>query len=472
MPEAYFSNPTSLDSDGVALCSFDLQIDRHLANAPEEVQQSFRASQSEIRRATLDAGLVFDPGHPWPISLRPTIVHADWAAKLFQGAERLVGVLDHVLELYRREGSVRELFSAYDPVREYILRAPSLTPLTRICRLDGMVAPDGSYKILETNSDCPSGFFGSAKAMQIWRSLPNPLMSALPQGHVIEDPPLVTQPQLVGDELISAYRSVYGNDPVEVRVVNYQGRFTSEADTIVSRLMERGIHCELIDLMALDIHSSGRLFHKGTSIDLIYNKWDLRDLVNAPETVPFLEAVASGETLAINPLACQWLFADKTILALFSDPRFSDYFTASDRDLFSTIVPWTRVVAEGRSTSIQGEPVELLDYLVADQARLLIKPTDATWGEGVIVGHEVSSEVWQRAIASAAGSRSYVAQEFIRGHTMLCPDPITGVNSRRTADLNIFVIGGVGAGLLSRASNDSIMSLYKGGAMLPVLVVR
>jgi hypothetical protein len=39
----------------------------------------------------------------------------------------------------------------------------------------------------------------------------------------------------------------------------------------------------------------------------------------------------------------------------------------------------------------------------------------------------------------------------------------------RIADLNTFIFGGKVVGFLSRANSNPIMSMYKGGVMLPVV---
>lgn len=456
---------------GVALSLHDAEIDALLANASGADRAELAEAQRALRAAAGVDGLQLDVGRSYPVSLRPTVIRAEWANQLQRFGARMVRLFDDVLELYRHDPEVRRLYAAYEPVREYLLAAPGFRPLTRICRFDGLVAPDGRYLLLETNTDCPANLFLCGQITQLWRSMPNPILERL--GHRIEEvpQPIVETHDLFISELMDVYRGEHGKDPTEVRVVNYNGRFTSEANLVVNGFEARGIHCEFIDVRELQ-RDGRRVTHRGARIDLVYNKWDLRDLIQCPDAADYLRAVAAGEVLSVNPLACQWIFADKSILTVLSDPRFNHHFSAADRQLLEQHIPWTRTVAAGPTTSMQGEAVELCDYIKRQRADLLLKPTDGTWGQGVLIGCHASEAAWDEAIARALSGRSYVVQEFIRGHVIHCPDPTTGDIEPRIADLNTFVLGGQVAGFLSRANHSPIVNLYQGGAMLPVMIAQ
>lgn len=458
-------------SDGVALCSYDEEIDNLLANASDADRNEIATAQKALRSAALADGLQFDANHPYPVCLRPTVIRAEWAEQLKNAGARFIRLLDEVLELYRRDPDVRKLYKTYEPVREFLLAAPNFRPLTRICRFDGLVAPDGRYLILETNTDCPANLFACGQATRLWRSMPNPILEKLGRSIEVVPQPIVETRNLFISELLDVYRGQMGRDPSEVRIVNYNGRFTSETDLVVKGFIERDIHCEFIDLRDLK-REGGRITHRGARIDLVYNKWDLRDLIQCPDASGYLRAVAAGEVFSVNPLASQWIYADKSILTLLSDPYFSHHFSASDRQLFSQHIPWTRTVVPGRSLSMQGEAVELCDYIKRNRTHLILKPTNATWGDGLLIGSKTSASVWDQAVDVAASEQSFVAQEYIQGHVVHCPDPTTGDIAPRIADLNTFIFGGQVAGFLSRANQSPIMSLYKGGAMLPVMIAQ
>jgi hypothetical protein len=461
-----YSRPTP--RGGVLLSQHEEAIEAILENLDQAGSLEIRQSQCKLKEATVAIGLQLDNDRPYPVCLRPTVINLAWANQLKIAGERLVTLFDQVLELYRNDPDVRHLYGAYDGVREYILSAPDFRPLTRICRFDGLVSQDGRYLVLETNTDCPAHLFAAGQATRLWRSVPNPILNRLDKSIRHAAQPILDQPDFFITELRNVCNEVLGRDPVEVRIVNYNGRFTAEADRVVKGFLALGINCEFIDLRELE-RVGGQVTHRGIRLDLVYNKWDLRDLVNCPDAAPFLKAVAQSEVLNINPLVCQWLYADKLILALLSDPKYNHHFTSSDRTLIDRHIPWTRALLPVMSTTKEGDRIDLVNHVKTNRTGLILKPTNATWGDGVLIGDLTDAAAWCRAVDSSI-ARGFVVQEYIKGHTVHCPDPVTGVIGSRIADLNTFIFGGKVVGFLSRANSNPIMSMYKGGVMLPVVI--
>ncbi|MGY4309565.1 hypothetical protein ACVIJ6_006808 [Bradyrhizobium sp. USDA 4369] len=455
---------------GIVLSKHEQTIEEILENLDEAGSLEIREYQRKLKEVTIADGLQLDTDHPYPVSLRPTVIDLAWADGLKVAGERLVTLFDQVLELYRHDPEIRLLYSAYEGVRDFILRAPHFRPLTRICRFDGLVSQDGRYLVLETNTDCPAHLFAAGQATRIWRSLPNPIVSRLDPPLTHAPQPILDQPDFFITELLSVCNNVLGRDPVEVRVVNYRGRFTAEADRVVKGFLALGINCEFVDLRELK-RAGGRVTHRGAQLDLVYNKWDLRDLVNCPEAEPFLEAVARAEVLNVNPLVCQWLYADKLMLALLSDPKYNHNFSSADRALIQSHIPWTRALLSEMSTSKEGERIDLVQYVKARRTNLILKPTNATWGDGVLIGDLVDDASWRTSVENSIG-KGFVVQEYVKGHIVMCPDPVTGKIESRIADLNTFIFGGKVVGFLSRANRSPIMSMYKGGVMLPVAIAE
>ena len=81
------------------------------------------------------------------------------------------------------------------------------------------------------------------------------------------------------------------------------------------------------------------------------------------------------------------LFGLKSLFAMVTDPAVSLGLSDEQLRLAREHLPWTRLVADDRSTDDQGETVDLLAYyLAARREQLVIKPTDGYGGAGVEIG--------------------------------------------------------------------------------------
>ncbi|ASL48956.1 hypothetical protein bAD24_p01295 (plasmid) [Burkholderia sp. AD24] len=423
-------------------------------------------AQARLSRSVGDAGLNFE-GRPYPVSLRPLPVTQQMSDSLADIGERFVALFDTVARLYCSEARVRDLFPAYRNMERYTLALPAMTPLVRICRLDGLFAADGRYQILETNTDCPGGVIQNALAAQIWARHDNPLTKGLALS--VESQPFVQDADMFLKELLAAHFQRTGETAQSAAVVTYKGRFTNEVERMVSGLNRLGVSAWTVDAAELK-RSNGRLVDShGRRIDVAYNKLDLRDLIDEPEIDGYLQATANGEVTFLNPLICQWPLADKAVLALLSDPQYGHLLSAEERALCAKHIPWTRLLrAQTLSTDIHGETTDLLTYAIRNRNGLILKPTNATRGEGVLIGCNMSQPEWESALSLALRGGPHVLQQYIEAPKLLAPLPATGEIQQMSSGVDVYVYGGRFAGFQARASLDPVMNVGKRGILLPV----
>ncbi|MCX4165034.1 MULTISPECIES: glutathionylspermidine synthase family protein [Paraburkholderia] len=437
-----------------------------LARLTADERREVAAAQARLSQSVWDAGLNFE-GKPYPVSLRPLPIAQKLSDSLADTAERFVKVFDTVARLYCSEPHVRDLFPAYRNMERYTVALPNMTPLVRICRLDGLFAPDGRYQVLETNTDCPGGVIQNGLAGQIWAKADNPLIEGLDLS--ADSQPFVRDPDSFLKELLAAHLERTGNAAQSAAVVTFKGRFTNEVERMVSGLNRLGVEAWTVDAAELK-RSNGRLVDaRGRAIDLAYNKLDLRDLIDDPQVEDYLQATADGEVTFLNPLICQWPLADKAILALLSDPQYGHLFSAQERELCAKHIPWTRLLrSETLSTGINGETTDLLSYAIRNRKTLILKPTNATRGEGVLIGHTVDQNAWEAALALALRGGPHVIQQYIQAAQIAAPHPISGEIQQMCSGVDVYVYGGRFAGFQARASLDPIMNVGKRGILLPV----
>ena len=144
-------------------------------------------------------------------------------------------------------------------------------------------------------------------------------------------------------------------------------------------------------------------------------------------------ALRAGSLCMITSLQ-SGLFGLKSLFAMVTDPAVS--FGLSDEQLRLALehLPWTRLVADDRSTDDQGETVDLLAYLAARREQLVIKPTDGYGGARVELGWLHNDDSWAKVIANAAAG-GHVAQQrvpIVTEHFSLLREgfPLQGLHRR------------------------------------------
>jgi glutathionylspermidine synthase len=429
--------------------------------------QELQRAQARFSEMILSGGIHFE-GRNYPVSLRPLILDPRIEQAVITVAERFVSILDTAAMLYCTDEEVRDCFPSYHPVTRFITSLPKLAPLARICRLDGIVDTNGRYRIVETNTEGPGGVIQTGLAARIWAQAENPLTRGLPLN--VYKQPLVANPDCFLHELLSTHRELTGKYPSRAAVVNFRGRYKNEVEWITRGLNNLGVDTSIVDAASLRRKSTRLTDPAGAPLDLVYNKLDVRDLINEPTVEEYLIATANQEATCINPWVAQWILSDKAILAVLSDDRFASNFTPAERELINAHVPWTRFVRESYTTDKEGQRVNLPTYAIAKREELVLKPSNATRGEGVKIGHLTERNEWEHSLHHAAGAEPYVLQEYIPAPRLNAMHPGDGTIESMAFGLDAFVFGGHFAGFHARASLDPVINVGKRGILLPVAV--
>jgi glutathionylspermidine synthase len=446
----------------------DARLQHRLAYLSPVELRTVAQAQRKLSESVSAAGLHFE-GKPYPVSLRPLPISGETANNLAGIVERFVKLFDTVAHLYCLHTEVRELFPAYRNMERYTVALPKLTPLVRVCRLDGLFKPDGRYQILETNTDCPGGVIQNGLAGKIWEHAKSDNSLVADMALTATTQPFVVDPDLFLKELLAAHLERTGTEPQSAAIVTFKGRFTNEVERMVDGLNRLGVDAWTVDASELR-QSAGRLVDgRGRRIDVAYNKLDLRDLIDEPLVDDYLKAAADGDVTFLNPLICQWPLADKAILALLSDPQYDSLFSVEERELCMRHVPWTRLLrADVTTIDPTGSRSELLPYVMNHRAGLVLKPTNATRGKGVVIGATVDQATWEQALSIALNDEPHVVQEYIEAPQLNAPHPATGEIQQMAAGIDIYAFGGRFAGFQARASLDPVMNVGKRGILLPV----
>lgn len=449
-----------------AISEADARIERRLRELATCDSASIWEAQDELSSAIAEAGLHFE-GRAYPVCLRPLAIDSGLANRLTTTAEAVIKLLDVAAELYCCNEDVQDLFPAYKHLRHWITRLPKHRPIVRICRLDGLFGSDGHYKIIETNTEAPGGVIQNGLAAKIWSRIPNPLTRDLSLD--VNKQPFAKDPNCFVRELVSAYYAAAGSELKTAAVVNFRGRYTNEVDWIINGLRDAGVKATFLDVSAMKLTPRGLVGPDEDLIELAYNKLDPRDVIEACEAEDYLLACASQDVVSINPWISQCVLSDKAILALLSDDRFSSHFNAEQIELIARHIPWTRLIREGVTTNPKRRRIELISYIRKNKTDLVLKPSNATRGEHVLIGRLTSSEVWEEHIDRAARN-PYVIQEYIAPGEVTALHPPSRSIKKMAYGIDCYVFGGRLAGFQSRASLDPVMNVGRSGMLLPIAI--
>jgi uncharacterized circularly permuted ATP-grasp superfamily protein len=199
-------------------------------------------------------------------------------------------------------------------------------------------------------------------------------------------------------------------------------------------------------------------------ITLIYKRVLLSELIERGGLHhPVVRAVRDGAVCMANSFRCK-ILCKKAAFAVLSDEANAGLFTKDQLVAIADHIPWTRVVAERKST-IDGQPIDLVPYVLANKDRFVLKPNDDYGGKGIVLGWTVDAPIWEQAV-KAALTEPYIVQQrvtlpyepfpsFEKGQLKFIP---------RMLDTNPFVAFGTHMhGCLTRISTEALLNVSAGG---------
>lgn len=406
-------------------------------------------------------------GRAYPVALQPFVLESEWADTAKVASEGLHRVLERVADLYLEDEAVRRFFANYRHAERWLTAPQRVRPCAGVCRLDGVFI-NGSYRIMETNTCCPGGVIKVGAQFSLWQSVMADILKIEPPD--AGGQPFVTDPMLFVKHLIKMHQLQFGRLPTGAAVISLNGRYMNEVDLTVKGLLQFGIPARHLDAKELRRAGCGKVLGKGFEVTLAYHKLDQLELITTSECFEYLDAGAAGEVCFLNHLLSQCVLEDKSVLALISDPRFAGRFTVDDQEIIKRHVPWTRVLATGKTTDPEGALINLCEYVINHRKQLVVKSCNLTRGEDITIGAFVGKDHWDALVSKAIHTGNHVVQQYLPLPKMpvIIGTPPQFVDM--VYELDTYLINGMFAGFLCRASLDPVVNVGRSGIMVPVLI--
>jgi uncharacterized circularly permuted ATP-grasp superfamily protein len=441
------------------------------ADAWHELLTSARAGESAgwLLARLAERGLMFGE-RPLCTVLRPRFLTPDQYQTIRRQIRVLLGAFRTALEAALARPDVLEQFRLEDWERTLVLEDPGIEA-SPFSRLDAFFSPeDGELYYTEYNAETPAGAGYNDALTELFLALP--VMREFRTRWQVR--PLPVRHHVL-HSLVGAFAQHQGTSRVPViGILDWHDVPTRSEFLLFQDYFQRlGYPCVIADPRETE-YRDGRLWADGQAIDLIYKRVLISELYEEGGLEqPMVRAVRDGAVTMANPFRCKVLHK-KASLAVLSDERNAELFTADERALIDAHVPWTRVV-EDRATMVAGRRVDLLPFLAEHRDQLVLKPNDDYGGAGIVLGWEVDPERWRRAVAEAL-ERPTIAQRRVGLPVEAFPSLVDGKVefADRIVDTAPFVFdGGYVDGCLTRISTATLVNVTAGGgSTIPTFVVE
>lgn len=251
----------------------------------------------------------------------------------------------------------------------------------------------------------------------------------------------------------------------------YSGDGPSELGLLADFVRSQGYRAVYVDPTEL-VWSDGEVRYEGAQIDVVYRDYDTRDFLDIAEWGgdPAVPRALFARNQMVSSLAGD--FDHKSAFELFTDPRWSHFFTSGERQLLRRHILWTRWLGERKTVDFHGDEVDLPAFARSHREVLVIKPNRSYGGDRVLLGPAVTESDWDDAIETAIREPGeWVVQKMARVAAFEFPvaqgDKSIGVEP-------FYVVFGFaptkyGTGVLGRASQKQVVNVAQRGGMVVVL---
>jgi PhzF family phenazine biosynthesis protein len=438
--------------------AFKETIERHGADLFAQVDR--------VEDAVAEGGLIYR-NKSFPLLPKITVLSARQRDELATLAERLSDLLEKVLRIFATDADTRGYFMLKDSWYDLASIDPGYGRRIRIARFDTYPADAVErLKVLENNTDCPAGVLFTGRVNQVLAMVPAfaVFLRGLPP--VFREP--IDAPDGFFDALLAAYEEWSGRRaPVGVAVLQLRNRVSPEAHEMIKLLRLRkivAVACDPRDLRFV----AGKLRCGNVAVDLVWNKINTADFVplleasDAPEE--YLQACRERAVCQVNAFDARFVTESKLCAAYLTEPRFRDHFSAAERALIDTHIPWTKRLVGNPELEFAGSQTSLRQLARGQREDLVLKVAYDIRGDGVTVGRAVSQADWERAL-ERAWDGPYVLQQFVppRQVDVPCVGSPPGFLPHNFS-VDLFMFGGQFAGFGSKLSRQLKVNVFQGGS--------
>jgi uncharacterized circularly permuted ATP-grasp superfamily protein len=274
------------------------------------------------------------------------------------------------------------------------------------------------------------------------------------------------------ETLLSTYHEWGGTGVPNIAILDWKDLPTSsEFVFLQEHFIAHGVPTIICSPEDLE-YQQGQLRCGAFRIDLVYKRVIIHEfLARYDDTHPLVRAYVNHDVCLVNPFRCK-IMHKKAVFEMLTDEQRHDWFTKSEQEAIRRSVPWTRRVAD-RKTTREGRKIGLLDFIRRNRSRLVLKPNDDYGGHGVHIGPQLDEREWDNAIQTAL-SADYIVQDALDLHPELFPvfSETDWKLQPMFVDTNPFLFRGRVCGAMVRLSATPIVNVTSGGGETGFFVLQ
>jgi hypothetical protein len=275
-------------------------------------------------------------------------------------------------------------------------------------RLDSHVC-NGSLRVVQYNADSPSGAAYADNLSELFYEIP-PIKEFRKRYHLTK----VGGKKHLLAALLKAYKQWGGHKKPNIAIVEFRTPFQtggqSEYELFRDFFRKEGYNVEIVSPEQLEYRN--RVLRKGHfEINLIYRRISVQEfLLRFDLSHPLVQSYRDRTVCVVNSFRAE-LAHKKAMFGLLTDETLVSKFPAAERKAIKDHVPWTRLVAAGKTTK-DGKTIDLIEFIQQNRDKLVLKPNDDYSDQHSFFGWEMDDAAWERALKQAT-RRPYVVQEKV-----------------------------------------------------------
>jgi len=348
--------------------------------------------------------------------LRPHFITRRQYDSLVRAAEALFSAIDRVTQMALANPALLARMELL-PAEKMLAAVDPGYPFLAVTALLDTRLSNGNLCFVEYNADTPLGVaYGEALADLFYDCPP---VKEFRKRYTLEK--LGGKKHLLA-ALLKAYRQFGGKRQPRIGILEFRQAFqtTEQGEYLLLSEFFRSQGCEAEVVWPDQLEYRGGVLRRGRfEIDLIYRRVKVQEFLQRFDlSHPLVRAYRDRKVCVVNSFRSE-LAHKKAIFDLLTDDSVTSGFPAAERKAIRQYIPWTRVVRAAKTT-YQDETVELIEFILKNRERLVLKPNDGSVEQQVVRGWESDESGWERALRRALRT-PFVVQEKVAANYALFP---------------------------------------------------